>query len=103
MEEIINKGFESKSRISIYNLSKKALEVLIDKGIVDYVTNRSKDICKVVLYGENANFLKKEIIGKSDIHCEIGHDVKEQGVINNVWHLDVDDLVDLYSRGSFNY
>ena len=104
MMEIINAGFEFKFNISIYDLSKKALEVLIDNGIVDYVMNRSKEtIYKVVLYGENAKLIEKEIMAKSDVHCEIGYDMKKQGVINNVWHLDIDNLVDLYSRGSLNF
>ena len=68
------------------------------------VMNRSKEtIYKVVLYGENANLVKREIMDKLDLHCEIGSDIKELGVINNVWYLDVDDLVELYSRGSLNF
>ena len=94
---------ESVFNVSIYDLSDKALEVLIEKGIFDYIMSRSKNkIYKLVLYGKNAEFIKNNLNLKYDFYSEIWFRLDESGVHEGIWHLDADDLVYLYYKGILN-
>jgi len=92
------------SHYNIKGLSKKALDVMIDVGIIDYIYYRSRnEISKLVFYGENAGFIQEQLVQRNCFNSEIGFDLKDMGVIDGVWHLDIDDLVDLYAKGPLNY
>lgn len=83
------------------SLEKKELEDrvpegMISRGIVEYI-RRNGQIGNVVLYGENyANVIHREISGETDFNSEVGFDFKSQGIIGDTWHVDVDDLANLY-------
>jgi hypothetical protein len=95
MEEYNYRNFK-KHKVSIYDLSEKSREILIEKGILEYVHYRSSiKIDKLILYGRNAEFVKYEL-SKYNFFCEIGLD-SNYGIYDNIWHLDIDDLIELYS------
>jgi hypothetical protein len=98
--------------VSIGALSGRALDTLVGQGIVGYVNSRSGGRIKsVVLYGSEPNtariyeLLSNEVI---NANVSIGNGVPppredlQEGLQLEDWHLDVDELIGLYAKGTAN-
>lgn len=108
----------------IRGLSFEAFDFMIDRGIIDYVNIRYNGIISgIVLYGDNAEIVLNELNERGYYDCVVRRKMRcgvvggflglfndveytcgrrNYGVIEEKWHIDVDDLVHLYSKGMLN-
>jgi len=92
--EIVKTKKPLKKRLEF--LSSSRLTFLIEKGIVDRIHSLNKETIKeIVLYGEHSLIIQEELNKKYNLYSRIGEFREDSGIVDNIWHLNIDDLIHL--------